>query len=275
MGVLSVAGLRLGEVRCRGILSHSGIGGMDYAVNPYLGCGHGCTYCYARFMTRFGHVGEEWGSFVDAKVNAVERLTVEAPRKRRGRVILSSVTDPYQPIERRYRLTRGAIGVLSRYGYAVDILTKSDLVLRDLDLIAKIDEVEVGLTITSLDDRVRRAFEPGASTVQARLDALKKLSDAGLPTYAFIGPMLPYLSDENLNELLDILADRVNRLIVDRLNIKCGNMPFIRRVLDAHFPDLVPQFESAVAEGSAYYAALRGRVAEMCRERSIRADIIF
>jgi len=87
--------------------------------------------------------------------------------------------------------------------------------------------------------------------------------------------MLPYLSDENLNVLLDILADRVNRLIVDRLNIKCGNMPVIRRVLDAHFPDLVPQFESAVAEGSAYYAALRGRVAEMCRERSIRADIIF
>jgi len=270
-----VAGLRLGEVRCRGILSHSGIGGMDYAVNPYLGCGHACAYCYARFMTRFSHAGEEWGSFVDAKVNAVERLVEEAPRKRRGRVILSSVTDPYQPLERRYRLTRGALGVLSRYGYAVDILTKSDLVLRDLDLLTKMDEVEVGLTITSLDDSVRRAFEPGASTVQARLDALEKLSHAGLPTYAFIGPMLPHLSDENLEGLLDILADRVNRLIFDRLNIKCGNMPAIRRVLDAYFPDLVPRFESTLAERSAYYETLRGRVADMCRERAIRADIIF
>jgi len=267
--------LRLGEVRCKGILSHSGIGGMDYAVNPYLGCGHACAYCYARFMTKFGHAGEEWGSFVDAKVNAVERLMVEAPRKRRGRVILSSVTDPYQPLEREYRLTRGALGVLSQYGYSVDVLTKSDLVLRDLDLLTKMDDVEVGLTITSLDDGVRRVFEPGASTVQARLEALRKLSDVGLPTYAFIGPLLPYLSDENLDGLLDILADRVNRLLVDRLNIKCGNMPVIRRVLDVHYPDLVPMFESALEDGSGYYATLRSRVVEMCRERSIPVEIVF
>jgi len=267
--------LRLGEVRCRGILSHSGIGGMDYAVNPYLGCGHACAYCYARFMTRFGHAGAEWGSFVDVKVNALDRLREEAPRKRRGRVLLSSVTDAYQPLERKYRLTRGALGILSEYGYSIDILTKSDLVLRDLDLLTKMDDVEVGLTITSLDDGVRRAFEPGASTVQARLDALGKLSDAGLPTYAFIGPLLPYLSDENLDGLLDLLADRVNRLIVDRLNIKCGNMPVIRRVLEAHYPDLAPLFESALVEDSDYYTALRSRVAEMCRERSIQVDIVF
>jgi len=267
--------LRLGEVRCRGILNHSGIGGMDYAVNPYLGCGHACAYCYARFMTRFGHAGEEWGSFVDAKVNALDRLREEAPRKRRGRVLLSSVTDPYQPLERKYGLTRGALGILSEYGYSIDILTKSDLVLRDLDLLTKMDDVEVGLTITSLDDGVRRVFEPGASTVQARLDALKVLSDVGIGTYSFIGPLLPYLSEENLGGLLDLLADRVGRLVVDRLNIKCGNMPVIRRVLDAHYPDLMPLFESALGDGSGYYQALRRRIAEMCRERSIPVDLVF
>ncbi|MCX6649736.1 MAG: radical SAM protein, partial [Candidatus Bathyarchaeota archaeon] len=143
------------------------------------------------------------------------------------------------------------------------------------DLLRRFDEVEVGFTITALDDAVRMAFEPGASSIQARLDALKRFSDEGIPTYAFIGPMLPYLSDERLEELLNKLADRVNRLIVDRLNIKCGNMPDIRRVLERNYPDLAPMFESALAPGSDYYPGLRVKVSEFCRERSIPVDIIF
>jgi DNA repair photolyase len=267
--------MEIGEVRCKGILGRSGIGGMDYAVNPYLGCGHACAYCYARFMRRMGHPGEEWGSFVDAKVNAVERLREEAAKRPRGRVLLSSVTDAYQPAERRYRLTRGCLEVLLEHGFSVDILTKSDLVLRDLDLLRRFDEVEVGFTVTSLDDSVRRAFEPGASPIKARLDALKTLSDEGIPTYAFLGPMLPYLSDEHLGELLSVLADRVGRIIVDRLNIKCGNMPDVRRVLDASYPDLGPMFEDALAPDSDYYRGLRSRVSEMCRERAIPVDIVY
>ncbi len=267
--------MEIGEVRCKGILGRSGIGGMDYAVNPYLGCGHACAYCYARFMRRMGHPGEEWGSFVDAKVNAVERLREEAAKKPRGRVLLSSVTDAYQPAERRYRLTRGCLEVLLEHGFRVDVLTKSDLVLRDLDLLRRFDEVEVGFTVTSLDDSVRRAFEPGASPIPARLDALKVLSDAGIPTYAFLGPMLPYLSDEGLEGLLNVLADRVGRLLVDRLNIKCGNMPDIRRVIGGNYPDLAPMFELALKAESPYYKTLRGRVSELCRERSIPVDVVY
>ncbi|MCX6649766.1 MAG: radical SAM protein, partial [Candidatus Bathyarchaeota archaeon] len=171
--------MEIGEIRCKSILGRSGIGGMDYAVNPYLGCGHACAYCYARFMRRMGHPGEAWGSFVDVKVNAVERLREEAAKKPRGRVLLSSVTDAYQPIEAKYRLTRGCLEVLLEHGYRVDVLTKNDLVLRDLDLLRRFDEVEVGFTITALDDAVRMAFEPGASSIQARLDALKRFSDEG------------------------------------------------------------------------------------------------
>ena len=267
--------MRLSEVRCKSILGRSGIGGMDYAVNPYLGCSHACAYCYARFMRRMGHPGEPWGSFVDVKVNAVERLREEAGKKSRGKVLLSSVTDAYQPLEKKYRLTRGCLEVLLEHGFSVDILTKNELVLRDLDLIQRFDDVEVGLTITSLDDSVRRAFEPEASSIQARLEALKRFSDEGLRTYAFLGPMLPYLGDEHLEELLNLLADRVNRLIVDRLNIKCGNMPDIRRVLGAHYPDLQQMFEVALAPNSAYYRGFGSRVSEMCRDRSIPVDIIF
>jgi len=267
--------MRLGEVKCKSILGHSGIGGMDYAVNPYLGCGHACTYCYARFMRRMGHPGEPWGSFVDAKVNAVERLREEAARKPLGKVLLSSVTDAYQPIEKKYELTRECLGVLLDHGFSVDILTKNDLVLRDLDVIERFDDVEVGLTVTSLDDSVRRAFEPGASTIPARLDALKRFTDEGIRTYAFLGPMLPYLSDEHLEDLLNVLADRVDRLIVDRLNIKCGNLPDIRGTLAAHYPDLAPMFEAALASDSDYYRGLRVRVSELCRDRSIPVDLIL
>ena len=267
--------MKTGEITCQSILGRSEIGGMDYAVNPYLGCSHACCYCYARFMTRLGHVGEAWGSFVDAKVNAVEKLRGEAAKKPHGRVLLSSVTDPYQPCERQYKLTRGCLEILQDNGFNVDILTKSDLVLRDLDIISKFNEIEIGLTLTAMDDRVRLAFEPGASTVNERLDALKKISDQGIPTYAFIGPLLPYLSEEKLEDLFDSLADRVNRVIVDRLNIKCGNMPAIRHVLQKNYPEIQPLFEAALNSKSEYYPALKKRVAQICLERAIPADILF
>ncbi len=267
--------MEIGEIRCKSILGRSGIGGMDYAINPYLGCSHACAYCYARFMRRMGHPGQKWGTFVDAKVNAVDVLRIEAGKKPSGRVLLSSVTDAYQPAEAEYKLTRGCLEVLLEHSFRVDILTKNTLVLRDLDLLRRFDEVEVGFTVTAMEDSVRRAFEPGASPIKARLDALKTLSNEGISTYAFLGPMLPYLSDERIEELLNILADRVNRLIVDRLNIKCGNMPDIDGVLAREYPDLSDMFESALRPGSEYYAGLRGRISELCRERAIPVDILF
>lgn len=267
--------VRVGERRCKTIMGRSGIGSVDYSVNPYLGCEHGCVYCYARFMSRMGHAGEEWGTFVDVKVNALERLRAEAPRRRRGVVLLSSVTDPYQPLERRFELTRGSLQILLEYQFPVVVQTKSDLVLRDLDLLRGFDDCEVGLTITTIDEAVRRVFEPRASTVHARLEALRKLSEAGVETYVFLGPLLPYLSEEGLGELLDELAESVGRVIVDRLNIKCGNLSTIRRALSRHYPDLQPMFESALSPGSGYYDRLKRDVAAMCRERAIPFDFCY
>ena len=248
---------------------------MDYAINPYLGCSHACVYCYARFMTRFDHAGEEWGTFVDAKVNAVEILRSELARKRKGKVLLSSVTDPYQPIEAHYKLTRGALEELLTRQYPVDILTKSDLVLRDIDLITKFDDVEVGFTITTLNDNVRKAFEPGASSVKSRLNALKKFSEEGVRTYAFLGPMLPYISDENLEEMVKILGGIVGRILIDRLNIKCGNMPIIKGALTMYYPDLTNIFEASLKPESNYYMALKRRIMSLCREHQLPADVIF
>jgi DNA repair photolyase len=216
-----------------------------------------------------GHKGEDWGSFVDVKVNALERLKAEAPKRRRGVVLLSSVTDPYQPIERRFRLTRGSLQVLLQHQFPIEILTKSDLVLRDLDLLQRFDECEVGITITTIDDCIRRVFEPTASTVYSRLMALRKLNDAGVDTYVFLGPLLPFLSEEGLWDLLYELAGTVDRLIVDRLNIKCGNLTPIRQAVSKHYLHLQPIFESALSANSEYYNGMKKKVIKMCRELSI------
>jgi DNA repair photolyase len=267
--------LRVGEITCKTLMGRSGIESVDYAINPYLGCAHACVYCYARFMRRMGHKGERWGSFVDAKVNALERLKAEVPKRMTGIVLLSSVTDPYQPLEKKYELTRGSLELLLERQFPVSILTKSDLVLRDLDLIRKFDTIEVGFTLTTIHDSARRAFEPGASPVERRLEALRELSEEGIPTWAFIGPVLPYITEDGLEFLLDELAGCVNRVLIDRLNVKSGNMPDIRRALKVHYPDLQPLFESALKGDSVYYDGFRRKASEMCRRRSIPFEVLY
>ena len=137
------------EIKAKSVLTKSGIPGIDYCINPYVGCFHGCRYCYATFMKRFTGHQEPWGSFVDVKVNAPAILPKQLARARRGNVLISSVTDGYQPIESKYKLTRQCLEVLLEYQFPVDILTKSPLVLRDMDIMEKFKEIEVGLTITT------------------------------------------------------------------------------------------------------------------------------
>jgi DNA repair photolyase len=202
------------EINARTILSKSGIPGMDYCINPYVGCVHACKYCYATFMKRFtGHI-EPWGSFADVKINAPEILRRQLKRAKRGKVMLSSVTDPYQPVEAKYRIARKCLEVLALYQFPVDILTKSPLVVRDIDIISDLKDAEVGLTITTDDDRIRKIFEPAAPSIPARIEALKKLHKAGIHTYVFIGPILPM----NPESLARQIKPYVSRILIDRMN---------------------------------------------------------
>ena len=202
------------EKRARSILSKSGIPGIDYCINPYTGCSHGCKYCYATFMKRFtGHM-EAWGSFVDVKINAPEVLQRQMKNAPRGNIMISSVTDPYQTIENQYKLTRQCLEVLLAFQFPVSILTKSSLVLRDLDLIKRFKEMEVGITITTDNDKIREIFEPNAPSIETRIRALKELSQDGIKTYAFIGPLLP-LNPEALAEKIGPYAQSI---LIDRMN---------------------------------------------------------
>jgi DNA repair photolyase len=216
------------EITAKTILVKSRIPGADYVVNPYLGCAHGCRYCYAVFMRRYArhHPGAPWGSFVEVKVNLAPVLRAELARKKQpGRAFLSSVCDPYQPAELRYRLTRSALKILAEFGWGIDILTRSPLVLRDLDLLGTISGVSVGLSITTDDDRVRRVLEPQAPPIPARIATLKQLAQAGLSPWVFIAPMLP-LNPVRLYELIGPYASEV---MMDPLNYRQRISPVYRR----------------------------------------------
>jgi DNA repair photolyase len=199
------------EVQAKTVLSVSKV--YDYVVNPYTGCEHACTYCYARFMKKFTGHREPWGGFVDVKVNAPDLLRREITRKPVGRVWMSGVCDPYQPLEERYGLTRRCLDILVRNAWPVTVQTRSPLVLRDLDILVEADDAEAGFSVTTADDGVRALFEPHAPPVRARLEALDELHRAGVRTYAMIAPILP-----GAEGLPEELAGKVDYVLVDRMN---------------------------------------------------------
>ena len=199
------------EIPAKSILSKSKV--FDYALNPYTGCEHSCTYCYARFMKRFTGHREDWGEFVDVKINAPELLIEEIRRKKAGRVWISGVCDPYQPVERRYGLTRKCLEILIKNDWPVTIQTKSPLILRDLDLLKKSKEAEVGFTITTADERIREIFEPEAPPLEERLKALTGVHSEGIRTFVMIAPILP-----GADGLVDKLKGRVDYVLIDRMN---------------------------------------------------------
>jgi DNA repair photolyase len=199
------------ETHPKTILSISKV--YPYVVNPYTGCQHSCSYCYARFMKRFTGHSEPWGQFVDVKITAPELLRREVTRKKPARVWMSGVTDPYQPLEAKYKLTRQCLEILAQSHWPVTVQTRSPLVLRDIDILREGIDFEVGLSVTTADDSVRKLFEPKAPPINERVRALDELHRAGIRTYAMIAPMLP-----GAERMPEILAGKVDYVIVDGMN---------------------------------------------------------
>lgn len=199
------------EIAAKTILSKSQV--YEYALNPYVGCQHDCLYCYARFMKRFTGHREPWGQFVDVKINAPELLAAEVKKKKAGRVWVSGVCDAYQPLEKRYQITRRCLGILAENGWPFTIQTKSPLVLRDSRILKEAKGAEVGFTITTADEKMRRLFEPGAPPIRERLDALAALHAEGIRTFVMIAPILP-----GAEGLVSELAGNADHVLLDRLN---------------------------------------------------------
>lgn len=217
------------EIQSKSILTPSKLPDTDYVINPYTGCAFGCTYCYASFMGRYvGKQNDDWGDFVYVKINAPQLLEHDLKSlKNKGdgkSIFFSSVTDPYQGMEAKYELTRKCLQILLDFGFEglVSILTKSHMVLRDIDLFKQFKNIEVGFTITSTDDKISRYFEKAAPNVSQRLDAMTKLNEQGIKTYAFVGPLLPHFVAEPqvLEEVFKAIKDAgTAELYVEHINL--------------------------------------------------------
>jgi DNA repair photolyase len=224
--------MNIREITSKSILSKSAI--FDYVINPYVGCQYGCTYCYARFMKRFTGHPEPWGEFVDVKINAPQLLAKEINRKQPGRVWVSGVCDPYQPAEAKYELTRKCLEIMVNHNWPFTIQTKSNLIMRDLDLLTANNNIEAGLTITTVDERIKMIFEPRAPSIEERIKTLEKLHNNGVRTYAMIAPMLP-----GAEELAAPLEGKIDYILIDRMNYHHADRVYkkynLQHMLDSHY----------------------------------------
>lgn len=267
------------EVTCKSALVKSGI--CDYALNCYTGCQNACVYCYARFASCFQHGQEPWGSFVDVKVNAPEvlRKQLSRPRTYPGTVFLSSVCDGWQKLEEKYQLTRACLAPLLDAGFELHILTKRTLVERDFDILAGRDRVELGCTVTCADESLRELVEPDGSPTAERIETLRRAARAGIPTYAFLGPLMPGITDtpENIESLAAALATtQVRYVYADRLNLRWGVWPALTAWLGRHRPDLLPHAKAALwsaAGQEEYERTLRHRLTAAARKVGLQAEL--
>lgn len=268
--------LKIREIQAKSILNPSKLG-CDYAINPYLGCAFGCAYCYAIFMSRLGHQNENWGGWVDVKINASLLLRREIVKKNPGTILFSSVTDPYQGIEAKYKITRRCLEILADVNYPapISILTKSPLVTRDIDLFKRLN-IEVGMTVTSTGDPITRAIEVNAPPNQTRIKALEKLHDSGITTYAFVGPLLPHLAEkpEEIEKLFKSLWEvGVKNIWIEHINLS----PYIRRRLYALVARKVPSQLSKfrLAENPEYQSKLDKILGQLLKKTSFASSRII
>jgi DNA repair photolyase len=268
--------MQIREIESKQILTKSKLPGMGYSINPYVGCQHACVYCYACFMKRFTSHEEPWGRFVDVRVNAAEVFAKGFKKTQPGEgAFFGSVTDAYQPLEAKYKLTRSILEQIAdapEKDFRASILTKSDLVLRDIDLLKRIPNASVGFSVSLTDEKARRIFEPCASPFKQRIAALETLHEEGIRTYAFIGPILPGLTD--LPKIFASLEGIVDYVYGETLNTHCGNMAAILRAVSACDRNLRPSFDNEVRNRD-YWDAVQSEFMALAAKHGIHVEVFF
>lgn len=220
------------NIEVKDVLTKTNLPVSDYAVNPYVGCSHACKYCYASFMKRFANHPEPWGEFVDVKSWPAIRKTGKLAGKE---AFFCSVTDPYQPLEKKYRRTRALLEQLLDTGIGVSIATKSDLILRDLDLIRQFPSAHVSWSINTLDESFRKEMDRAVS-IERRLAAMKRFYEAGIQTTCFISPIFPGITDAI--EIIERAKGQCNLVWLENLNLRGDYRRRILEWIHTRHPDL-------------------------------------
>ena len=257
--------MKINVVKCKTALSKSNLPGLDYSLNPYRGCQHNCCYCYVPNILRIER--KDWGSFVDVKTNIPVVLANELKKKKPGMVGISTVTDPYQPIESKYKLTRYCLEQLFIHDFPVNIQTKSDFVTRDIDLISKFNDIEVMFSIGTINDSERKILEPFSSTIQKRLDAMKKISDTGVKTTVFFGPIYPTIKKQDLSDIISTFLEfGAKEIMVDKFNLKPG----ILQALEEKIPENID-----VIKNTYFFKEMYEEINRICSKKNVKAVSAF
>lgn len=253
--------IKVKEISVKTILSKSNLPVGDYSVNPYVGCTHACKYCYASFMKRFTGHPEPWGTFLDVKYWP----EIQNPQRYAGkRLFFGSVTDPYNPQEETYKRTRTLLEQLQNSGAEITIATKSDLVLRDMDLIKTFPNARVSLSVNTLDEAFRTDMDEAVS-IARRLAAMEAFHDAGVRTTCFISPIFPGITD--VPAIVERVNDKCNLIWLENLNLRGGYKPEILGYIATHYPALVPLYREIYQLGNRGYWDLLDEEARLLAEK--------
>jgi len=256
------------EIKVKSCMTKSKL--TDYVINPYIGCQHGCKYCYAVFIKRFQNIKENWGDFCYIKINCPALLEKELKENPPGHIWLSSVTDPYLPLEGKYKITRKILEIIANSKYknkfTIEILTKSALVRRDFDLLKELN-AEIGCSINTLNEKTARIIEPFASPPKERIKVLKEAQQKGIKVYGFISPVLPGITD--LNELFKELKF-CEYVWIELLNTKSSVLSRLMPIIKQNFPDKLKDFEIMINNQEEYYENIKKEIRNLEKKYNLK-----
>ena len=258
------------HIQVKDYLTKSMLPACDYVINPYVGCTHGCKYCYASFMKRFTGHNEPWGTFIDIK-EAQKDINV---KKLEGKtVFLSSVTDPYNHCEEIYQITRKILEQLVDAKCNLNISTKSKLILRDLDILKKLKNLTVSMSINTLDEEFKNDMD-NASSIKDRLDTLKTLHENGIYTILFMSPIFPYITD--FKKIIEKSKEYIDEYWFENLNLRGSYKKDILKYVKKKYPQYYTEYEDIYLKGNKeYWEELSDEIERYCDENDIKHTNFF
>ena len=266
------------ETVSKNIITKSKLPATDYVINNYVGCNHGCIYCYAEFMKRFTNHTEKWGEFLDVKKYNEEKFVkylkkINSDKK----ILMSSVTDPYNPYEIKYKSTRNILKLFIQANNEhihLEILTKSLLIFRDIDLLKKIKNITVGISLNTLNDNLRRQIEPCAGSIKSRIEILKKLKGENIPVYLFVSPIFPMLT--KLEEIIATCKDTVDFIYFENLNLRGRYKKIILNFISKNFPEYNQLYQDIYTKNKKeYWYLLMEDINRLCKIYDIKYKTFF
>ena len=266
------------ETVSKNIITKSKLPDTDYVINNYVGCNHGCIYCYAEFMKIFTNHTEKWGEFLDVKKFNEEKFVkylkkINSDKK----ILMSSVTDPYNPYEIKYKSTRNILKLFIQANNEhihLEILTKSLLIFRDIDLLKKIKNITVGISLNTLNDNLRRQIEPCAGSIKSRIEILEKLKGENIPVYLFISPIFPMLTQ--LEEIIATCKDTVDFIYFENLNLRGRYKKIILDFISKNFPEYNQLYQDIYTKNKKeYWYLLMEDINRLCKIYDIKYKTFF